>query len=459
MFHSLRLRLFLVMLLVVMVFVATTAFFASRMTVTEFQHYLEYDDTAHQQRVNEVLVGLLQTYYTEHRRWDGVQTLLEQLGEVTSTRIILADQYGLIVADSRKEALGRILPLSRINKNAYLLVENTLAGAVVVYGSPWIKPGAETGPSDFVGSVNHYLIVTVLAVGAVALLLTLALAHRISKPMEALTLAVRNLGKGDLHQRVKIRSKDEIGELATAFNAMADHLAQIEQLRRNLVSDVAHELRTPLSCILGYLEALQDGVAVLTPELIASLYEEATLLRRLVIDLQELALADTGHLKLVRRPVFLAELAEQAVGIFQPQAINSDLMIKMDIPPDLPSVDADSERIGQVLRNLLKNAITYTPEQGEITIKAAARDSEIQVTVADTGIGIEPEHLPYLFDRFYRVDRSRTQATGGAGLGLTIVKQLVEAHGGRVWAQSTPGKGTAFVFTLPTTGSGQSPHI
>jgi signal transduction histidine kinase len=268
--------------------------------------------------------------------------------------------------------------------------------------------------------------------------------------LEALTLAVRNLGKGNLRQFVAIRASDEIGELASAFNTMSDRLARLEQARRNMVSDVAHELRTPLSCILGYLEALQDGVTSPTPDLIAPLYEEASLLRRLVMDLQELALAESGQLKLERHSILLPDLVEQAVSVFQRQAVHSSLVIHVDIPQDLPPIFADSERIGQVLRNLLKNAISYTPEQGLITICASAHNALIHVTVSDTGIGIEPEHLPYLFDRFYRTDRSRTQDMGGAGLGLAIVKYIVEAHGGHIWAESTPGKGAAFIFTLPT---------
>lgn len=396
MLRSLRLRLFLVMLVVVIVFVVTTAFFASQMTMDEFQHYLEYNDAAHQQRVNEVLVGLLQGYYVEHHSWDGIQTLLDQLGDVTSTRIILVEQDGQIIADTGKQSLGKILPLSRINKDAYLVVNNARVGAVLVYGSPWIIPAPEPSATTFISSVNRSLLLAVMPVGVAALLLALVLAHRISKPLEALTLAVRGLERGDLNQRVAIQSRDEIGELATAFNAMADHLAHLEQMRHNLVSDVAHELRTPLSCILGYLEALQDGITPPTPELITSLYEEATLLRRLVVDLQELALADGGQLKLECHLVSLSELVEQAVSIFQPQATTSGLVIQVNLPPDLPPVYADAERIGQVLRNLLNNAIVYTPERGSIAIRAVVDNAQIRVTVSDSGTGIEPEHLPYL---------------------------------------------------------------
>jgi signal transduction histidine kinase len=302
--------------------------------------------------------------------------------------------------------------------------------------------------------------------------------------------------KGDLSQRVAVRSQDEIGELARAFNAMADGLARIEQLRRHMVTDVAHELRTPLTNIRGYLEALRDGVARPDAPLIDSLHEEALLLNRLIDDLQDLALAEAGQLRLTRRPVALGPLLEGAVSALRPALADKRLAIVVDLPADLPCADADAARVGQVLRNLLNNAITHTPPGGTITVEATtdrrppttdqedrrqetgrtpnnsvsglsspvsrseglsvlSPRSSVLITVTDTGPGIAAEHLPHIFERFYRADRARARATGGAGLGLTIVKQLVEAHGGRVWAASAPGQGATFTFTLPvdqTTG-------
>jgi len=323
----------------------------------------------------------------------------------------------------------------------------------------------------FIGAVNRSLLLAAGAAGLVALLLTLALSRRILGPVEALTAAARRMEKGDLSQRVVVRAKDEIGELARAFNAMAGGLARIEQLRRHMVTDVAHELRTPLTNIRGYLEALRDGVAEPSPELIGSLHEEALLLNRLVDDLQDLALAEAGQLRLARRPSSLAAIVEQAVGALRPALADKGLAIDVQMPADLPCVDVDAERIGQVLRNLLNNAITHTPPGGSIAVEAAldhppptirhrpptgdgdqsvvGRRSSVVMRVRDTGPGIAPEHLAQIFERFYRADPSRARATGGAGLGLTVVKQLVEAHGGRVWAASMPGQGATFTFTLP----------
>jgi len=216
-----------------------------------------------------------------------------------------------------------------------------------------------------------------------------------------------------------------------------------------MISDVAHELRTPLANIRGYLEALRDRVVEPSPEVVDSLYDEAMILSRLVDDLQELALAEAGQLRLAREPVDVADVVQQAVQSFQPQAAAKGLTVEAELAGALPPVDADRQRVGQVLRNLLRNAVAYTPAGGKVTVSARQVGEEVEVAVRDTGVGIAPEHLPYIFERFYRADRSRTRSTGGAGLGLTIVKELVEAHGGHVRVESQVGAGSTFTFTLP----------
>jgi signal transduction histidine kinase len=231
---------------------------------------------------------------------------------------------------------------------------------------------------------------------------------------------------------------------------MADSLARIEHLRRNMVSDVAHELRTPLSNICGYLEAIQDGVVHPTPEVIHSLFEEAMLLNRLVNDLQELAVAEGGQLKLARQQVSVHELVDKAVCGIQGR-VNGSKTIETQVEPNLPPLFVDAERIGQVLRNLLNNAVEYTSPNGMIRVAAQRADDGVQFSVFNEGVGIPPEHLPNLFERFYRVDPSRTRSTGGSGLGLAIVKNLVEAHHGRVWVESRYGSYASFYFTLPIT--------
>lgn len=312
-----------------------------------------------------------------------------------------------------------------------------------------VANGTRIGAEVFIRSVNRTLLTAIVAAGGIAVILTLTFTRRILGPVSALTKAVRRMEAGDLRQRVKVESTDELGALAHAFNAMADGLARTEQLRRQLVTDVAHELCTPLTNIRGYIEALQDGVADPSPAVLDSIHEEAMLLNRLVEDLQELALVEAGQLKLVFQPVAPNELVQRAVASVQPAAAAKQITIMADLPEALPPVYADRERVGQVLRNLLDNAITHTAAEGEIVVSARVSGPELEVSVRDTGAGIAYQDLPNVFDRFYRADRSRARATGGFGLGLAIVKQLVEAHGGRVWVRSTVGIGSTFLFTLP----------
>jgi signal transduction histidine kinase len=257
------------------------------------------------------------------------------------------------------------------------------------------------------------------------------------------------LGHGDLSQRVRLQGGGEVTALAQAFNSMAADLEYAEQLRRNMVADVAHELRTPLSNIQGYLEAIRDGVIEPDPAAIGSLNEEASLLSRLVNELQELSLAEAGELKLVYQAENIADLIKQAVVPCQPQIAAKGIKLSLDLPEDLPLVNIDWQRVNEVLHNLLENAVVHTPERGTINVAASAKGRWVEVNVSDTGEGIPAEDLPHVFERFYRVDKSRARATGGSGLGLTIAKRLIEAHGGTITVQSKLGKGSCFSFTVP----------
>jgi signal transduction histidine kinase len=454
MFRSLRFRLLLMMIIVAMVALGTVALFARQTTTNEFQRYVERGGDIRRGRFESMLA----MYYDQNKSWDGVQPLVEQISQISGDRIILTDSEKRVLADSDRKLVGQAAGQDWAPPAGFVVFLGTPVG--VVYINPLGRPSSGAGEEVFLGSVNRSLLLAVVAAGLAAVLLTLALSRRILRPIEALTAAARKMEKGDLNQRVEVKSGDEIGQLAHAFNAMADGLARLEQLRFNMVTDVAHELRTPLSNIRGYLEAMRDGVTKPSPVLIDSLYEEAMLLNRLVDDLQELALAEAGQLKLVRQPVALVEIVEKVVNVLQPQLADKGLTVETDLPADLPLVDADPDRVGQILRNLLTNAVNYTPPGGKITVAAESAGADtsatlstwVEVSVRDTGIGITPEHLPYIFERFYRADKSRARATGGAGLGLAIVKQLVEAHGGRVWAESTPGSGAILGFTLPVSG-------
>jgi signal transduction histidine kinase len=283
------------------------------------------------------------------------------------------------------------------------------------------------------------------------------MAYRLVRPIRRLTQATQAVARGDLSQRVAVTAKDEIGDLGAAFNAMTADLQKAERLRRDMTADIAHELRNPLAVLQGNLEAVLDGVLPPTEENLRPLLDQTQLLTRLVDDLRTLALADSGQLGLNRVPTDPAALVRSVAARFAPQAEVKHITLQADIGDDLPTLSLDAQRIEQVLGNLLSNALRHTPEGGRVVCRVMAQSAHdekrhaplVTLTVADTGPGIPPEVLPHIFERFYRVDRSRARAEGGTGLGLAIVKQLVEAHGGQIWAKSEPGSGTQVIFTLP----------
>jgi signal transduction histidine kinase len=299
---------------------------------------------------------------------------------------------------------------------------------------------------QFLSKVNRSLLWAGLGAVALALVLGAALARQLTAPLRSLTDAARRLaglGAGvaltGAPEQVELRSQDEIGELGQAFNQMSASLAWQEMLRRNLMADIAHELRTPLSVMRGDLEALLDGVYQPTPEALASLHEETLLLSRLVDDLRALALAEAGQLRLERQPTDMGELLTGVVGAFGLQAESQGQTLRLDLPSETLSTEVDPQRVRQVVANLVSNAL----RQG----------AEVEISVADEGPGIAADHLPHIFDRFWRGAQGRG---GGSGLGLAIAQELVRAHGGRIWVESAPGQGTVFRFTLPSV---LDPHL
>ena len=295
-------------------------------------------------------------------------------------------------------------------------------------------------------SLGYAVTASVLA----ALLVSWFLSRRIVAPIRTLTNASQHITEGHYEKRVDVNGTDEIAQLAARFNQMATQLEQVELMRRQLIGDVTHELRTPLTSIKGYMEGLVDGVLPSTPETFDQIHREADRLSRLVDDLQELSRVEAKAYSLDVRSVAVSNLVQTTVKRLTPQATAKRITIHSNLPADLPPIQADEDRITQVLVNLVANAIQYTPEGGNVTISAAHQIDEMHISVKDTGVGIPPEHLANLFTRFYRVDKSRSRnAGGGSGIGLTIAKHLVEAHGGRIWAESQgDGQGSTFTFSL-----------
>jgi two-component system sensor histidine kinase BaeS len=297
------------------------------------------------------------------------------------------------------------------------------------------------------GSIGAAAAAVVLVAVVCAFLLT----RRVLRPIAALTEASHRLGEGRPAQAVPESGRDELAELTRTFNRMAASLARSEERQRRLIGDVAHELRTPLANLRGYLEALSDGVLQPSPELFASLHEEALLQQRIVDDLQELALAEAGVLAYHRGSVDLAELAETVRTAFRPQAEAAGVALTVEAEPAV--VPGDSDRLRQVLGNLLRNALAATPSGGSVAIRVAAQGGRAVIEVADTGRGIAAADLPHIFDRFWRADAARARATGGSGLGLAIAHEIVAAHDGRIRVVSGEGTGSVFTVDLPREGT------
>lgn len=455
MIHSLWMRLLLAFMLVLGVALGGMSFLASRSTTTEFHGFLERRTEVGFRRFLEGV----SRYYTENQGWSGVQVFVERGAQLTGDHVLLADNSGTIVADSDGTMMGQ--PVGRLQRGASVVVKGTKVGTVYLNPGrdPGPPPGQAPGPAPevsgaaFLTSVNRSILLSAAAAAVLALVLTVVLSRRILRPIEALTAAARAMERGDLAQRVPVKSSDEVRELAVAFNSMAASLARNEDLRKNMVTDVAHELRTPLSNIRGYLEAMRDGVLAPDAKTLDSAHEEAIHLSRLVDDLQELALAEAGQLRLDRSATDLADVADRAARALGPQASAKGIGLSAEIPEGLPPVDIDPGRIGQVLQNLLSNALAHTPGGGSVTVGARRAAGQLEVWVSDTGSGIPSEQLQSIFERFYRVDPSRARSTGGSGIGLAISRQMVEAHGGRIWAESDVGRGSVFRFTLPLAGS------
>jgi len=313
---------------------------------------------------------------------------------------------------------------------------------------------------DFFSSFRNAVTEAVLLAGSAAfvaaVLLSILVSRRVVLPVQEMQIASQRIADGHYEERVGMPGRassgdlDELGRLALSFNRMATQLEQTESLRLELIGNVAHELRTPLASIKGYMEGLIDGVLPAEAATFQQVYREADRLQRLVHDLQELSRVEAGAYELDPQPTAPERLVDGVVTRLGHQFEEKAVTLEIDVPAELPRVRADEDRIGQVLLNLVGNALQYTPSGGRVCLSARSEGERVRFSVEDTGVGIPPEHLLHIFERFYRVDKSRSRAGGGSGIGLTIARYLVEAHGGQIKAASDgPGQGSTFSFTLP----------
>ena len=417
--------------------------YAAKRETDAFQEKVE---AAREARMENVVSGLLAG---ENKPVD-VQTAVDDAGKLYGWRIVLRDRDGRLVADSHGMS-GRLVP-DKVRGYRWLHLKKQgedLGWAQVSKDElPVIAP--EPRSSVLAAAFNQSLLWSGAVAAAVGVLLVWLLSRRILAPVRNLSVAAGRIGQGDLAHRVRAGGRDEIGELGRTFNSMAGRLEQAERQRRNMMSDVAHELRTPLSNIQGYVEAIRDGLIEPTSATLESIHRQVLHLADLVEDLRVLALAEAGDLRLRIESHSVADVLREAVEPFRPRAQAGNVDLSLSVDPSLPDAPMDRTRISQVVANLLENAIRHTPEGGSVALSAErGGPGMVRVTVSDTGEGIPPDDLPSVFDRFYRADPSRSRATGGVGLGLTIARQLVEAHGGTISARSEPGSGAVFAFELP----------
>lgn len=460
--QSLLVRLMVAFALVILVGVVIIFAIANQATTNEFRGYMFRGGMM----LSDQIARDLAAYYAARGSWQGVSQYFAQsfdsgMGQMMGGgfrwrgmigmmggQILLADASGVVVASRDGSSVGQKLSGAQLSKGTPIQVNGQTVGTLIDQSSNSLAFDALQ--QDYLQRVNLSILLAGVVAGVIAFVLGFILFYQITSPLNALASASRKIASGDLTARVANPRSDEIGQVGRAFNAMADSLAQSEAARRNMIADVAHELRNPLGVIQGHLEGLLDGVFPATPEQIASIHEETLLLTRLVDDLRDLALADAGQLRITRQLTDLSALVEKTVAALGPQAAEKNIVLKTDVAAVLPMVNIDAQRIEQVLRNLTGNALRHTPPGGTVSIAVErACTTFVAVRVNDTGPGIPPEDRSRVFERFWRGDKSRSRAGGGAGLGLAIAKQLVVAHGGTIGVESETGRGAMFWFTLP----------
>jgi len=457
--NRLWVRLTVAFMLITLLTVGTVAWLADRRADAEFRSYLLQPGSPARNKI----VDQLADYYAAQQSWDGVGDFAETL--ITPMRRrqrifgsfmaggalpLLANSQGTIIFDSAgKRTEGALSAAERQSAQPIVVNGETVGYLVLPAGMQMMLGQAEV---TFLTQLRRWLTLATVGVGLLGVLLGLAVSRTLASPLAALASAANGLAKRDWSQRVRLESGSsisEIAEVANAFNQMAESLEQAEIQRRNLVADVAHELRTPITVLQGNLRAMLDGVYPLEMNEVATLYDETRLLSRMVDDLRELALVEAGQLSMAMQAVDPAALLKTAASKFAPAAEAQQITFAINLTDALPAVKADPDRAMQVLQNLVTNALRHTPAGGTISVSAQPQGEQVCISVRDSGEGISAEDANHIFERFYRADKSRARRSGGSGLGLTIARTLVETMGGQIGVESNPEQGSRFWFTLP----------
>ena len=451
--RSISSKLILAFLGVGLVAIAIIVLITRWNTSTEFKKFV---DT--QRRTD--LATQLTNYYSKHGSWDNIAESFafppprqnpggpppDQNQKRRDYPFTLTDPNGKVILNRPGFQIGQILPASELQVATKLEVDGVIVGYLLSGRSFF---GDNPMDNLFIERINFTLLVSGLGAVTMALLLGIFLSRTMTKPIRELTAATRAVSNGYFGQQVSVRSRDELGELAHSFNQMSSDLERSINARKQMTVDIAHELRTPLSLILGHAEAVHDGVLPPTSENFEIIREEAGRLEKLVDDLRTLSLADAGELSLELQLIPPEKLLREVVDLYRYKSIPKKITVNLDIPDTLPLIHADSGRLTQVLTNILDNAFRHTPEGGNIGLAVKSDQSNVEISIQDNGQGIAETEVEHIFDRFYRADKSRQRDDSGSGLGLAIAKSIVQAHNGQIFAESKIGQGLRIVIQLP----------
>lgn len=438
-------KLILAFLMISVVSTGIIVVFTRVLASREFERFM--DD-----RYEAELAEDLARYYNRNQSWDGVEKEFQrdwhEPGNYYEQRPLffsIADEQGTIIVAGNDREEGEPCSQEEFEDGFPIQSDGKTVGVLLLPMAP------ERSPLDyeFLRRLNGSIFLSAIATLALALFLGILLSRSISRPIQELTKATHHMADGKLGQQVPVRSRDELGELAQSFNKMSADLARSFNLRKQMTADIAHELRTPISLILGHAEGVKDGVLKPTRENFEIIREEAERLEHLVSDLRTLSLADAGELSVDFQPVDVNTLMNDVHTHYLTLFNQKRITLNLETAPVILKANLDPNRFAQVLNNILDNALRYTPENGQVQLAVRSVNNNIQITIQDSGDGVTPEEASHLFDRFYRVDESRTRDDGGSGLGLAIAKSIVEMHKGRIWAESEKGKGLRVVIELP----------
>jgi two-component system sensor histidine kinase BaeS len=402
------------------------------------------------------LVGAFSSYYRDHGSWAGIghsdflshqDPAAAPAGEADAGPFTLVDaSTRQVVLAGRGYHVGAVIPPTAVTGGIPIQEDGQTVGVLLI-NRPVFRISAPG--SAYLDRINLQTVFGGLLAVGVAVILALVLARTLTRPIRELTNATQVVSGGAVGHQVPVRSKDELGQLASSFNVMSADLVRSMELRRQMTADIAHELRTPISVILGHAEAVHDGVLPPTTETFEIIREESQRLERLVEDLRTLSMADAGELQLMLRPTSPGKLLAEAQKVYAHQAATQQVTLELQVAPDLPDVDADPQRMKEVFTNILDNALRYTPSGGKILLSAQAAGDRVEFRIQDTGPGLPADELGRIFDRFHRVQTARSRVEGGSGLGLAIAKSIVERHQGTIAAESEPGSGLGIVLQLP----------